>query len=121
MGGKLVGIVTNRDIDFITTPNTLLSEVMTRDLVTKEEPVTLFDANQILKKSKKGLLPIVDKENKLVALISRNDLIKNKEYPLASKSTSKQLLVGASISTRCIIQSIILIFFFYNFFSYVMK
>ncbi|XP_053990230.1 inosine-5'-monophosphate dehydrogenase-like [Hylaeus volcanicus] len=100
MGGKLVGIVTNRDIDFITSRNTLLSEVMTRDLVTKEEPVTLFDANQILKKSKKGLLPIVDKENKLIALISRNDLIKNKEYPLASKSSTKQLLVGASISTR---------------------
>lgn len=100
MGGKLIGIVTNRDIDFVTDNSISLSEVMTRDIVTGTEPISLTEANNILRQSKKGMLPIVNEENELVALISRNDLTKNREYPLASKNHNKQLLVGAALSTR---------------------
>lgn len=100
LGSKLVGIVTNRDIDFEKDRTRPLSEVMTTDLVTANEGVTLHEANQILKQSKKGKLPVVDDQFRLVALLSRRDLLKNKEFPNSSKSEGKQLLVGAAVSTR---------------------
>lgn len=100
MGGKLIGIVTNRDVDFITDRSIRLIDVMTADLVAGHEPITLAEANKILRESKKGKLPIVNDAYELVALISRNDLAKNKEYPLSSQDCNKQLLVGAAISTR---------------------
>lgn len=100
LNSKLVGIVTNRDVDFEKDRSKPLSEVMTTDLITAKEGVTLHEANQILKKSKRGKLPVVDDQYRLVALLSRTDLLKNKDFPYASKSADKQLLVGAAVSTK---------------------
>lgn len=96
---KLVGIVTARDIDFEPDRRKRLREVMTTDVVTAHVGVTLAEANRILVKCKKGKLPIVDDQGRLVALVCRTDMLKNEEYPIASKNKEKQLLVGAAVST----------------------
>ncbi|HNW30894.1 MAG TPA: IMP dehydrogenase [Spirochaetota bacterium] len=100
LNSLLLGIVSNRDIDFETDRSKKLLDVMTTDLVTAKKGISLNEANQILKNSKKGKLPIVDDKGRLIALMSRKDLVKNREYPLASKDPRKQLMVGAAISTR---------------------
>lgn len=100
LNSLLVGIVTNRDVDFETDRSKKLVDVMTTDLVTAKKGISLNQANQILKNSKKGKLPIVDDKGRLIALMSRKDLLKNREYPLASKDPDKQLMVGAALSTR---------------------
>ncbi|ODV63357.1 IMP dehydrogenase IMD4 [Ascoidea rubescens DSM 1968] len=98
--GKLVGIITSRDIQFHEDNSTKVSEIMTTDIVTAHKGIGLHDGNEILRKSKKGKLPIVDSNNNLVSLLSRTDLMKNLNYPNASKSPqTKQLLCGAAIGT----------------------
>ncbi|WFD31761.1 IMP dehydrogenase [Malassezia sp. CBS 17886] len=97
---RLLGIVTARDIQF-RDPTTLLADVMTTDLVTAPTGITLEEANTILRDSKKGKLPIVDSVGNLVSLLARSDLLKNEDYPLASKRPeSKQLYCAAAIGTR---------------------
>ncbi|KAL9094432.1 MAG: hypothetical protein Q9165_003282 [Trypethelium subeluteriae] len=98
---KLVGIITTRDIQFHDNASDPVTAVMSTDLVTAATGVSLADANEILRRSKKGKLPIVDTSDNLISLLSRSDLMKNLHYPLASKLPhSKQLIAAAAIGTR---------------------
>lgn len=101
LGSKLLGIVTNRDIQFEDDADKPISSVMVTDLITAQSGVDLSEANHILAKSKKGKLPIIDQQGNLVSMMSRADLNKNQHFPLASKlPDSKQLLCAAAIGTR---------------------
>lgn len=100
LNSLLLGIVTNRDTDFESDRTKKLHEVMTTDILTAKKGISLAEANKILKASKKGKLPIIDDGGRLVALMCRNDLVKNKDFPLSSKNPHKQLMVGAAISTK---------------------
>lgn len=92
--------MTARDIQF-ESPDALLSEVMTTNLTTAPSGTTLAEANEVLRTSKKGKLPLVDSEGRLVALLARSDLLKNQNYPLASKNPeTKQLYSAAAVGTR---------------------
>jgi IMP dehydrogenase len=108
MGSKLVGLVSKRDIDFIQDRNMRLQDVMTplSELITGIYPLSIQEANTILRESKKGYLPIVDEAGNLRALTTRTDMKKNRDFPLASKDSSGKLLVGAAIksSARDIIE-----------------
>ncbi|CAI4962387.1 CFC_HP_G0072280.mRNA.1.CDS.1 [Saccharomyces cerevisiae] len=97
---KLVGVITSRDIQFVEDNSLLVQDVMTKNPVTGAQGITLSEGNEILKKIKKGRLLVVDEKGNLVSMLSRTDLMKNQNYPLASKSANtKQLLCGASIGT----------------------
>jgi IMP dehydrogenase len=103
MGGKLMGMVTSRDIDFMDpTSNTPLDQVMTRRdaLITAPSEVSLEEAFMLLEKSKKGKLPMINKRGELVALMARTDIKKSRDFPHASLDSNNQLLCGAALSTH---------------------
>ena len=129
IGGKLLGIITARDIDFV--PDDKLDQsiasVMTPldKLVTAKSSITINEANRLLEESKKGKLPVVNSNGNLEALISRAgkfiytdffiilkfimcystnyfhlDLKENRDFPQAMRDSQNRLLVGAAIGTR---------------------
>ena len=96
--GKLIGIVTNRDMRFETDDDILVSKIMTKDnLVTAKVGTSLKDAKEILKKKKIEKLPLVDDNFKLKGLITIKDLEKAIRYPNSSKDAKGRLLCGAAI------------------------
>ena len=95
---RLVGIITNRDLRFVTNLDQPISNVMTKDhLVTAPVGTTLDDAKSILMGSKVEKLPIVDKDNVLKGLITIKDILKAKAFPNAAKDCHGRLRVGAAI------------------------
>ena len=62
--------------------------------------MTVTEANALIRKSKKGTLPIVTKTGRLVALVARADLKKHADFPLATKDSRGSLMVAASVGTR---------------------
>jgi IMP dehydrogenase len=96
--GFLVGIVTNRDLRFETNMNKSISEVMTKEnLITTNVTTSLEKASEILQKYKIEKLPVVDKNNKLIALVTYKDITKAKDKPLASKDEKGRLRVSAAV------------------------
>lgn len=95
--GKLVGILTNRDLRFETNVEQVISNIMTTEnLVTAKEGTTLEDAKKILQKHRIEKLPVVGKDNVLKGLITIKDIEKAHTYPKATKDSLGQLLVGAA-------------------------
>ncbi len=96
--GKLVGIITNRDLLFETDFTKLVSSVMTHEgLVTALEGTTVEEAKQLLKKHKIEKLPLVDKEGNLKGLITIKDIEKTRLFPNAAKDSRGRLLCGAAV------------------------
>jgi IMP dehydrogenase len=96
--GKLVGIITNRDIRFETDFSKKIREVMTSEnLITAPEGTTLEQAKEILRKYKIEKLPIVDEKGMLKGLITIKDIEKAIKYPNSAKDKNGRLLVGAAV------------------------
>ncbi|HIP28877.1 MAG TPA: IMP dehydrogenase [Sulfurovum sp.] len=95
---KLIGIITNRDMRFITDMSLKVSDVMTpAPLVTAKEGTTLESAAEILQKHKIEKLPIVDDNDQLIGLITIKDIEKKIQYPNANKDEFGRLIVAAAI------------------------
>ncbi len=95
---KLLGIITNRDMRFISDMRSIVKDVMTAaPLVTAKEGTTLEDAEKVLQQHKIEKLPIVDDTNKLIGLITIKDIEKKKQYPNANKDGYGRLRVAAAI------------------------
>jgi len=96
--GKLVGIVTDKDADFQDPSGLVKQHMTTKDLVTAPAHTNLEEAKRILITEKKDLLPLVDGDGFLKAIVTRSDIKKSKDYPYASKDSKERLLVGVAIS-----------------------
>ena len=107
LNSKLVGIVTHRDVRYRHDMNTKLKEVMTprKKIRTalKENTVDKSDldfANRVIKENNLDTLPIVDGDDKVVALVTDSDLKKNEKFPLATKNENKQLKTFIAVESR---------------------
>ena len=98
--GKVVGIVTTRDLLFEDDPSKLLSEVMTREVITAPEGSTLQDAEKILHDHRIEKLPLVDSNGKLTGLITVKDILKLEKFPLSTKDARGRLAVGAAVGVK---------------------
>ncbi|MDD4773078.1 MAG: IMP dehydrogenase [Eubacteriales bacterium] len=95
---RLVGIITNRDIRFLTNHNVPIDDVMTKEnLVTAPEGTTLEQAQEILRRYKIEKLPLVDNNFILRGLITIKDIEKTKRYPHSAKDSAGRLLCGAAV------------------------
>ena len=95
---KLVGIITNRDVKYQENLSVKVEELMTKEnLIVSNEEVNLEKAKEILLKNRVEKLPIVDKSNKLIGLITIKDIDNQLEYPNANKDKSGRLIVGAGV------------------------
>jgi len=96
--GKLVGIITNRDMRFLSDFNQKIGDVMTKDnLITAPVGTTMEEAQATLRKHKIEKLPIVDEEGYLKGLITIKDIEKAVQYPNSARDSKGRLLCGAAI------------------------
>jgi len=96
--GKLIGIITNRDMKFEENMSRRISEIMTSEgLVTGREGTTLDEAKEILRRNKIEKLPIVDDDFRLKGLITIKDIEKVQKYPNSAKDSKGRLLCAAAL------------------------
>lgn len=98
---KLLGIITNRDLRFVSISkwaNTKVSEVMTpMPLITGHAGISREDATTLLRSHKRERLPLIDDNDRLVGLITVKDFVKSEQFPLATKDSDGRLMVGAAV------------------------
>ena len=97
---KLVGIITRRDITFESNPTKKVSDSMSKDVITARKGITIEKAKEILHKHRIEKLPVVDKKDHIVGLITSKDILKMEQYPYASKDKKGRLLVGAAVGVK---------------------
>ena len=96
--GRLLGIITNRDIRFEKDTSKLIDEVMTKDnLVTATQDISMDEALEIMKEHKIEKLPLIDEDFMLSGLITIKDIEKSIQYPNSAKDSSGRLLAGAAV------------------------
>ncbi len=95
--GSLVGIVTNRDMRFQKDESTSVKNIMTTELITGTPKTSIEEANNLFSKYGIEKLPLIDKNNKLVGMITYRDIAKSKEHPNATKDSLGRLCVGAAV------------------------
>ncbi|HEX2107333.1 MAG TPA: IMP dehydrogenase [Nitrososphaera sp.] len=99
-GGRLLGIITRRDITFEKNNKLKVSELMTKDVITAKAGITIEQAKEILHNKRIEKLPVVDDKKHIVGLITSKDILKMEEYPHASKDRKGRLLVGAAVGVK---------------------
>ena len=99
-GGKLLGIITRRDITFEKNNKLKVSELMTKDVVTAKAGITIDQAKEILHNKRIEKLPVIDDKKHIVGLITSKDILKMEQYPYASKDRKGRLLVGAAVGVK---------------------
>ena len=97
--GKLVGILTNRDVRFATDPKQPVRDMMTHEVISVADNITPDEARRLLHKHRIEKLVIVDKDQHCIGLITVKDMEKAENYPDAAKDESGRLLVGAAVGT----------------------
>ncbi len=99
-GEHLVGIVTTRDLLFEKDDSKQLSEIMTRKVITAPQDTKLEQAEKILHEHRIEKLPLVDAKGKLTGLITMKDILKQTEFPKATKDARGRLSVGAALGVK---------------------
>jgi len=94
--GKLVGIVTNRDVRFAEDPNEKVADLMTREVVTVREGTSQEEAQRLLHKNRIERLLVVDEADRCIGLLTVKDMEKASAFPLAAKDSQRRLLVAAA-------------------------
>ena len=97
---KLAGILTRRDVMFESESTQLVSDVMTKDVVTAKPGLSLDEAKEILRKNRIEKLPLVDESNHIKGLITTKDITNIENYPVASKDKKGRPLVGAAVGVK---------------------
>jgi len=97
---NLVGIVTERDLLFETEKDKLISDIMTKDLVTAKQGISLDEAKKILHKNKIEKLPIIDDSGKVKGLITSMDIANIENYPISTKDKKGRPMVGAAVGVK---------------------
>jgi IMP dehydrogenase len=96
--GKLVGIITHRDVRFATNPNTPVCELMTKKIITVREGVKREDAQRLLHQHKIEKLVVVDDAHRCIGLVTVKDIEKAQKYPNACKDGQGRLRVAGATS-----------------------
>jgi IMP dehydrogenase len=99
-GGKLLGIITRRDITFEKNNKLKVSELMTKDVITAKAGINIDQAKEILHNKRIEKLPVIDDKKHIVGLITSKDILKMDQYPHASKDRKGRLLVGAAVGVK---------------------
>ncbi|MBP6884587.1 MAG: IMP dehydrogenase, partial [Candidatus Pacebacteria bacterium] len=96
-GGKLVGLLTHRDVRSVHDKSMSVRDVMTKNVITAKAGVSIEKAEELLLTHKIEKLPIVDSKGALAGLITYKDILRSRQFPNASKDKQGRLLVGAAV------------------------